>query len=96
MGLRYSDKLTDSLLEGIQTMHESTTYQKILREGQVAGRIAEARRMLLRQGTKRFGDPDAATVAAFEAIQDVDRLEYLGERILDPDIQSWDKLRHSP
>jgi predicted transposase YdaD len=96
MGLRFSDELTDSLLEGVQTMQESTTYQKILREGRNEGRIAEARRMLLRQGTKRFGDPDASTLAAFEAIQDIDRLEYLGERILEPDIQGWDELLHSP
>src|SRR5208337_3377028 len=27
MGLRYSDELTDSLLEGVQNMHESTTYE---------------------------------------------------------------------
>ena len=75
MGLRYSDKLTDSLLEGVQNMHESTTYEKILRDGG----IAEARRMLLRLGRKRFRDADAETVATIEAIKDVDRLETLGD-----------------
>ena len=79
MGLRYSDELTDSLLEGVQAMQESTTYQRILsegrNEGRDEGRITEARRMLLRQGTKRFGDPDPATVAALEVIEDIDRLE---------------------
>ena len=58
MGLNYSDELTDSLLEGVQTMQESTTYQKILREGrdegrkagQKAGRITEAQRLLLQLG----------------------------------------------
>ena len=100
MGLRYSDELTDSLLEGVQTMQESTTYQKILREGrdegQKDGRITEARRMLLRLGTKRFRTPDATTLAALEAIKDIDRLEAIGERILDPEIHDWDELLQTP
>jgi predicted transposase YdaD len=104
MGLRYSDVLTVSLLEGVQVMKESTTYQKILREGrkegrkkgQKEGRVSEARRMLLRQGAKRFGAPDAATIAALEAIQDIDRLEALGERILDPEIRDWAELIQTP
>jgi hypothetical protein len=100
MGLRCSDELVHQLLEGVQTMRESTTYQAILREGRqegrqegvIEGRIAGEQRMLLRQGTKRFGEPNATTVAAIEAIQDIDRLEVLGERILDPDLQNWDGL----
>ena len=43
-------------------------------------------------GTKRFGKPNAATVAAIEAVRDIDRLENLGERILDPGIRDWDEL----
>ncbi len=92
MDLRYSDELTDSLLEGVQNMHESTTYEKFLRDGG----IAEARRMLLRLGRKRFRDADAETVAAIEAIKDVDRLETLGERILDPEIHDWAALLQTP
>ncbi len=88
MGLRYSDELAFQLLEGIQTMRESTTYQAIVREGRVAGE----QQMILRLGTKRFGEPDSATVAAIEAIHDVNRLESLGERILEPQIQGWDAL----
>jgi predicted transposase YdaD len=100
MGLRYPDELVTRLLEGVQTMKESTTYQAILREGRTEGRdegrieggIAEARRFLLRMGTKRFGEPDATTLATLEAIQDIDRLEALGERILDVGSQDWDGL----
>jgi len=87
-------------LERVQDMQESTTYQAILREGHNAGlneglnegRIREARRLLLRQGTKRLGDPDAATVAALESIQDIDRLEMLHDRAIDADIQDWKDL----
>jgi hypothetical protein len=73
-------------------MRESTTYQAILREGRITGE----QKLLLRQGTKRFGEPDATAAAAIEAIQDVDRLEVLGERILDPGLESWDDLLGAP
>jgi hypothetical protein len=73
-------------------MRESTTYQAILREGRDEGRLEGERRLLARLGTKRFGKPDAATTAAIEAIQDSNRLEALGERILDPGITGWDDL----
>ena len=100
MGLRYSDEQANQLLEGVLEMRESTTYQAILREGREQGReegraeglIAEARRLLLRQGTKRFGEPDAATVVAVEAIRDIDRLEALFDRALDQTITGWDHL----
>jgi predicted transposase YdaD len=94
--------------EGGSIMRESVTYQAILREGRqegiivgreegimegrIEGRIEGERRLLVRQGTKRFGVPDAATVTAIEAIEDLDRFEALGDRILDAGIQSWDDL----
>ncbi|MGO8899064.1 MAG: Rpn family recombination-promoting nuclease/putative transposase [Isosphaeraceae bacterium] len=100
MGLRFSEELAFQLLEGVQTMRQSTTYQAILREGWQEGRqegrqegkIEGEQKLLLRQGTKRFGAPDAATLAAIEAMQDIDRLEAIGERILDPNIQDWNDL----
>jgi hypothetical protein len=88
MGLRFADELVIQLLEGVQTMRESTTYQAILREGRITGE----RQFLLRLGTKRFGEPDAATVSAIEAIQEFDRLEVLGERVLDPNLLGWKDL----
>lgn len=94
MGLRYSAEFTDQLFHGALTMEESTTYQAIIAKGRAEGRVegqaAEARKILLRQGTKRFGSPDARTRSAIEAIADVDRLEQLTERLLD--VSSWDEL----
>jgi len=92
MGLRYSDELTDSLLEGVQNMHESTTYEKILRDGG----IAEAQRLLLLLGEIRFGVPEARPRSAIEAIQDIERLERMSKRILDADIHDWDGLLDEP
>jgi hypothetical protein len=92
MGMRYPDELVDQLLQGVQVMRESTTYQKILRDGRVEGK----QELLLRLGTKRFGQPDAATSASIEAIRDIDRLEALGDRLLDPVVESWDDLLRAP
>jgi hypothetical protein len=88
MGLCYSEDVVSQLLQGVVDMPESTTYQAILREGRVKGE----QQLLVRQGTKRFGKPDAATVAAIEAIRDIERLDALGERIVDPDVRDWGEL----
>ncbi len=71
-------------------MQESTTYQAILRKGRITGE----RQFLFRLGTKRFGEPDAATVSAVEAIREFDRLEALGEPVLDPNLLCWKDLQN--
>jgi hypothetical protein len=97
MGLRYPDDLVMSLLEGVQTMHQSTTYERILREGRQKGldegRLDEARRFVILQGTERFGAPDAATVPALDATRSVEHLEALGRRmIVEPGLRDWAEL----
>ena len=71
-------------------MKESVTYQKILREGLAVGRAEEAKKILRRQGSKRFGKPDPAIDAVIDSTSDLERLEQLVDRILD--VQSWDEL----
>ncbi len=98
MGLCYTEELVDQLLGGVHNMQESVTYQKILREGRQEGRqegreqgrILDARQSVLRLGTKRFGEPNAATVDAVEAIQDIDRLHAIIDRSLDLSLRGWD------
>ncbi len=130
MGLTYSDELIDRLLEGVQSMKESVTYQKILgegraeglaqgideglakglvegraegrvegraegrAEGRVEGRAEEARRILRRLGTRRFGKPDTHIEAALDAIADLERLEQLSDRVLE--VKTWDELLAQP
>jgi hypothetical protein len=67
-------------------MEESTTYQAILARGQ----LREARRFLIRQGRIKLGEPDAATLAALEGVNSLERLEELGERRLGVD--TWPAL----
>jgi hypothetical protein len=50
----------------------------------------EARAILLRLGTRRFGEPPDQTRAALEGITEIERLEALSERLLD--VESWDEL----
>jgi hypothetical protein len=44
------------------------------------------------QGTRRFGQPDAADYAALDAILGFDHVEALALRIVDPDVRTWDDL----
>jgi predicted transposase YdaD len=61
-------------------------------EGLIEGRITGEQQLLVRQGTKKFGKPDAGTMAAIDAIRDTARLEALGDRILEPDVRGWEDL----
>jgi predicted transposase YdaD len=87
-----------AIVTGGERDEESTTYQAILREGReegreeglAMGRVEEARAILLRQGTKRFGTPSDQIRAALAGITQIERLEVLTERLLD--VESWDEL----
>ncbi len=87
-GARYPADLVDRLFQGGLHMLWSSTYEKVLTEGRVEG----GQHLLLRMGTKRFGEPDAAIVTAIKSISDVDRLESLGLRIVDQDVRDWKEL----
>jgi hypothetical protein len=75
-------------------VRESSTYQAILAEGREegleAGRRDEARRTLLRLGTRRLGPPDATLVARLDRIDDLAVLERLTDDALTA--SSWADL----
>lgn len=58
------------------------TATKGLKEGLTQGKIEEARRLILRLGWLRFGTPEPQVREAIEAIDDIDRLEQLSDRVL--------------
>jgi len=74
----------------IMKLSESTTYQLILSEGEVKGRHLEARAILLRQGTNRFGKPTSSDAAKLESTADLTTLENIADRIFTS--TSWDEL----
>lgn len=89
-GLRLDRDHALELFWRASAMRESDTYLAILDEGA----IAQNKRVLLRQGRKRFGEPDASMRATLEAIPDLQRLEQLSERLLE--VSSWQELLHNP
>lgn len=71
-------------------MKESVTYQAIIAEGKAEGLVEGARKLLLHQGTGRFGPPSKANLADLKRINDLARLEELSDRMLIVD--SWREL----
>jgi hypothetical protein len=89
MGLRYENALIEQLLKGVQGMEESTTYQLILGRGEAKGEVKEARKLVLRLGRKRFGEPDASVQKALRDAS-LDRLEEMADRLLQA--ETWQEL----
>jgi hypothetical protein len=85
-GLRFSWESIQHWFEGVTAMKESSVYQGLLQEG----RAEEARKILLRLGTLRFGPPDAGSTTTLETIADLEQLERLTERVLI--VSSWNEL----
>lgn len=73
-------------------MRESVTYQDILEEGEVKGRIEEAKALIIRQLTRKFGNVSPTLLAKIEALP-LERVESLGEDLLDftaiADLEHW-------
>lgn len=103
--LRYPREQVSELIEDIAMkfleipgIEESWLYQDILTkgrgegraEGRAEGEAEEARKILLRQGRKRLGEPDPRVASAIAGIANLDRLDGLLDRILD--VSSWDEL----
>jgi hypothetical protein len=89
-GLRLTREAALALFQGVQNMEESATYQYILEQGATRA----VRKLLLRQGQKRFGPPSEAISAALATITDLERLERMSDRILE--IASWQELLNTP
>ena len=81
-----------------QAMRESWAYREILdegrAEGEARGRAEEARRVLLRLGSRRLGQPDATASEALAELADVERIERMIDRALDA--PSWDEVLATP
>jgi len=92
-GLRFGEDVLGDLYRRMQMedlMQHSTTYQGTLRKG----RLSEARDTILRQGTKRFGEPPAQLASSLQGITALDRLHALMDRI--SEVNSWDELLATP
>jgi hypothetical protein len=93
-------------------MQESTTYQAILKKGfeqgleearkerreqsREEGYVDGAQRCLIRRGTRQFGKPDSAVLAAIEAIKDFKRIAAMAELLLEAEVRDWYSLLAAP
>src|SRR5262249_52862171 len=89
-GLRVPQNVVTQLFARGTAMHESSAYQAILEESEAIA----FRKVVLSRGRRRWGEPDAATLAALEAITDVQRLEALSERV--DTVAGWQELLAIP
>lgn len=86
-GLRYTDEQIRRVYMSLSTvLEDSTTYQWLMRQGRMKGH----QELLLRMGRKRFGPPTEAGEASVRAIDTLDRLERMADRIFDA--TGWDDL----
>jgi hypothetical protein len=93
-GLRVSRDITKYLFRGVSGMHESDTYQAILEEGEEKGCLKEAKKLLLRLGSVRFGAPDETAQATLTGLNNLEQVEELTERVLH--VESWQDLIAAP
>jgi hypothetical protein len=89
-GLRAKKEDLASIYEGVRVMHESTAYDVAVEEGCVK----TSHRFLLKLGRKLLGPADPSIESALTSIQDVERLERMGEAILT--VKSWEALLSTP
>jgi hypothetical protein len=73
-------------------MRDSDTYQAILEEG----RLDEVKRMIFRQGERRFGPPSDQAKEAVNTLNDLERLRRMQDRLLEPNLPGWPKLLNTP
>jgi predicted transposase YdaD len=102
MGLRYSKQITEVLMQSLVEMENSVIWQDIFHrwrssgeaaarvEGKAEGLVEGDRAIILRQGTKKFGQSGADTVRLLESITSAENLSQIGERMLTA--TSWDEL----
>jgi predicted transposase YdaD len=109
MGLKYPKDQVDEITQGVSAMilgirgiEESSVYQDIFAQGEAKGeargeargRAEEAREAVLTVGRKRLGQPEDGVFGKINAINDVNQLNSLLDRILD--VSSWEELMTFP
>ncbi len=95
-----------TMILGIRGIEEPSVYQDIFAKGEVMGeargeakgrvegRVDEARAAILRLGSKKFGEGDEGIRKKIEAIDDIDQLNFVLDRIFDT--STWDELLSRP
>ena len=93
--LRVKRTQLHELYEGMDVMTdtEMTAYDEMVEELAERERMT-ARRILLKQGRSRFGDPNPTEEEAVRAIKDIEHLERMADAILK--VNNWTELLATP
>jgi hypothetical protein len=105
LSLRYSTEQVEEIVREVATMsmgirgiEESWLYQDYFQkgkaEGEAEGELDRARKDLIRVGRKTLGAPDESVWAEIHLIEDLDRLDWLLERVFD--VSTWRDLLAPP
>lgn len=93
-GLRFQREQLLAIFQGVRGMRESAAYDVILDEGRLEGRLETLHQQILRQGPRKLGEPDEAVRRSVLAVNDLDRLWRMSDRL--PDASTWDELLGTP
>lgn len=85
-GMHTQRNILQAIYREVLAMEDNPAYQIILEDGAVR----HQRQFLLGRGTKKFGAPTAEQSATLNAIEDIDRLDRMVDRL--PRVKSWDAL----
>jgi len=89
-GLRTEREQLNQLFERVFAMRESSGYQIILDEGRADG----AHKIIRRLASKRLGSPDETVESTLRAIDDLERLDRIIDRL--NDVADWQDLLATP
>jgi hypothetical protein len=87
--MRYDQDVILPLMRKVMTMVKLEDFPSYAK-GEAKGEGKAARRLILLVGRKLIGDPDTQTLAVLDAINDLDRLDRMANRL--PDVKSWQEL----
>ena len=98
MGLNYPVDFIENLLKGADHMQNSSTYMGILNKGiekgiekgEEIGKLKSLKETILLFGGRRFGEPNVSTEETIQAIQSIEYLTYLRERIFE--VETWEEF----
>jgi hypothetical protein len=91
-GLRVRRDVARQVFRGVRAMRDSDTYLAILEEGEEA----KAKKVILRQGEKRFGPPPEPVTTKLNGITDPQRLDRLIDRLFEATATDWEDLLDTP
>jgi hypothetical protein len=89
-GMRVGRGQLNQLFQRVFAMRESSGYQIILDEG----RVEEAQKIIRRLASKRLGSPDQTAESTLRAIDDLERLDRIIDRL--DDAADWQDLLATP